>query len=59
MIAAVLHTMNNDPVRAVGWLRSARERQPGLQADDFLRAFPFREPDVRRRVHRALDGLGV
>jgi DNA-binding winged helix-turn-helix (wHTH) protein len=59
MIAAVLHAMNNDPVRAVGWLRSARERQPGLQADDFLRAFPFREPDVRGRVHRALDGLGL
>jgi tetratricopeptide (TPR) repeat protein len=57
MIAAVIHSMNNDPARAAGWARSARERQPGLQANDFLQAFPFRDPTVRRRVERALDGL--
>ena len=57
MIAAVAHAMNNDPTRAAGWARSARERQPDLQANDFLRAFPFRDPVVRRRVQQALDGL--
>jgi len=57
MIAAVVHSMNHDPARAAGWARSARARQPNLQADDFLRAFPFRDPLVRRRVQCALDGL--
>jgi DNA-binding winged helix-turn-helix (wHTH) protein/tetratricopeptide (TPR) repeat protein len=55
--AAVAHAMNGDPARAAGWAQSARIRQPGLQANDFLRAFPFRDPAVRRRVQRALDGL--
>jgi tetratricopeptide (TPR) repeat protein len=59
MIAAVAHSMNNDPVRAAGWARSARGRQPGLQANDFLLAFPFRDSAVRRRVQRALDGLSL
>jgi hypothetical protein len=57
MIAAVVHSMNHDPARAAGWARSARARQPNLRADDFLRAFPFRDPLVRRRVQCALDGL--
>jgi hypothetical protein len=57
MIAAVIHSMNDDPARAAGWARSARARQPGLRADDFLRAFPFRDPAVRRRVQCALGGL--
>ena len=57
MIAAVIHSMNHDPARAAGWARSARERQPGLQAGDFLLAFPFRDSAVRLRVQRALDGL--
>jgi DNA-binding winged helix-turn-helix (wHTH) protein len=57
MIAAVVHVMNNDPERAASWARSARARQPDLRASDFLRAFPFREPAVRRRVQHALDAL--
>jgi len=57
MIAAVAHQMNGDTARAAGWARSACGRQPGLRADDFLRAFPFRDAAVLRRVRAALDGL--
>ena len=59
MIAAVAHSMNHDPARAAAWAQSAHHRQPGLQANDFLQAFPFRDPAIRRRVQRALDGLHV
>lgn len=57
MIAAVSHVLAGDPARARGWAQSARERHPGLRAEDFFRAFPFRDPAARARIARALDEL--
>lgn len=57
MIAAISHQLAGDPERAAAWAASARRRHPGLGADDFFRAFPFREPAARERVARALGAL--
>lgn len=59
MIAAVAHGMNGDETRARAWAQSARRRSPGLSSDDFLRAFPFRETAIRRRIAEMVDRLPV
>ncbi|MDP3853294.1 winged helix-turn-helix domain-containing protein [Phenylobacterium sp.] len=59
MIAAVAHGMNGDEARARAWAQSARRRSPGLNSDDFLRAFPFRETAIRRRIAEMVDRLPV
>ncbi|MES2896586.1 MAG: winged helix-turn-helix domain-containing protein [Pseudomonadota bacterium] len=59
MIAAVAHGLSGDEVRAQAWAQSARRRSPGLGSADFLRAFPFRESAVRRRITEMLDRLAV
>jgi TolB-like protein len=59
MIAAVAHGLNGDPAKAAAWAASARRRNPALTSDDFLRAFPFRDPAVRRRIAAALRRLDL
>ncbi len=59
LIAAVGHEMNGDAERARGWAASARTRQPGLSAPDFLQAFPFRDHATRSSIERSLARLGV
>jgi hypothetical protein len=55
MIAAVAHALNGDEARAKAWAASARRRSSGLAPADFFRAFPFREPDTRRRIAQAVE----
>ncbi|MDE2485807.1 MAG: winged helix-turn-helix domain-containing protein [Alphaproteobacteria bacterium] len=59
LIAAVGHGLNGNQARAQAWAASARRRSPGLGADDFLRAFPFRDPGARGRIAETLGQLGV
>jgi len=59
LIAAVSYELAEDHLKAASWAASARRRQPGLSASDFLHAFPFRGPDERRRVLRALERLDL
>jgi TolB-like protein len=57
MIAAVSHGMNGDAARAAAWASSARRRSPGLDAEVFFKAFPFREEATRRRIREVLERL--
>jgi TolB-like protein/DNA-binding winged helix-turn-helix (wHTH) protein/tetratricopeptide (TPR) repeat protein len=57
MIAAVAHALNGDEARAKACFASSLRRNPELSADEFLRAFPFREPAARRRILAALRTL--
>jgi TolB-like protein len=58
LIALVAHGMNGDDEKAKAWAASARRRAPSLTKDDFLRAFPFREPKTHSRVLKALERYG-
>lgn len=57
LIAAAAHSLNGDHGRASAWARSARARQPGIGADEFFAAFPFRDPAARADIGRALARL--
>lgn len=59
MIAAVCHEMTGNQARAEGWAASARRRNPNLTASNFLQAFPFRDPEIRRRIAESLGRLGM
>ncbi|HMM74740.1 MAG TPA: winged helix-turn-helix domain-containing protein [Gammaproteobacteria bacterium] len=58
MIAALCHALADDAPRAAHWARVVRERRPDLSGEDFLRAFPFATPALRRRIAATLRGLG-
>lgn len=59
LIAAIGHDLNGDAARAQAWAASARRRSPELTGDDFLKAFPFRDPAMRGRVSAALARVGL
>ncbi len=58
LIALVAHGMAGNDEAARAWARSARVRSPDLRGDQFLRAFPFRDPVVRKRVNDTLARFG-
>jgi len=58
LIAMVAHGLNGDDEKARAWAQSARRRSPNLTKNDFLRAFPFREPQTHRRVLETLARYG-
>ena len=58
LIAVVAHGLNGDDANAKLWAASARARAPGLCKGDFLRAFPFREPNTLKRVSKVLEHYG-
>jgi TolB-like protein len=55
MIAAVAHGLNGDAAAAGAWAESARRRNPRLVSEDFIGAFPFRDPALRSRVLATLQ----
>jgi len=57
LLAAVSHQLAGDEARAKAWAASARRRAPGLKPEDFLIAFPMRQPAARRRITDALTDL--
>jgi TolB-like protein/Tfp pilus assembly protein PilF len=57
MIAAVSHTLNGDAARASYWAASARSRTPKLDAEVFLKAFPFRDTATQARIRAAFSTL--
>ena len=57
MIAAVGHELNGDAERAASWAASARQRNPNLTRADFLRAFPIRDAETRRRIAESLGRI--
>jgi len=59
LIAGVGQVMAGDLERARAWASSALARHPGLNASDFLEAFPFRNDAVRERSRQALGRLGL
>ncbi len=58
MIAALSHALAGDAEAAARWVQIVGERRPDLGGEDFLRAFPFSDPALRRRVATTLRGLG-
>jgi DNA-binding winged helix-turn-helix (wHTH) protein len=58
MIAVVAHGLNANDSRARAWAESAHARAQHLNGDDFLRAFPFRDPPTRARVTATLKRFG-
>jgi len=58
LIASVAHGLNGDDEKAKAWAASARRRAPNLTKADFLRAFPFREPQLHNRVLHTLERYG-
>jgi hypothetical protein len=58
MIAVVAHGLNANDERARAWAQSAHARAQHLNSDDFLRAFPFRDPVTRARISEALERFG-
>jgi TolB-like protein len=57
-IAVAMHSVNADEERARHWADNARTRKPGLTRADFFEAFPFQQPDVRKRLSGALERHG-
>ncbi|HVZ98738.1 MAG TPA: winged helix-turn-helix domain-containing protein [Caulobacterales bacterium] len=58
MIAVFAHGLDGNDVAAQAWARSARARQSNLSSADFLRAFPFRDAQVRRLIIDTLARYG-
>lgn len=58
MIAALCHCAAGDLAGAARWATTARERRPDLIGADFLRAFPFLDVALRRRIEAMLARLG-
>jgi TolB-like protein len=58
MIAVVAHGLNANEARARSWAQSAHARAQHLNSDDFLRAFPFRDPSMRVRIGETLKRFG-
>lgn len=58
MIAAAAHSLSGDRGRAAAWMANVRERNPAITMADFFRSFPFADATVRRRIAKALAGLG-
>jgi TolB-like protein len=58
MIAMVAHGLNGNDADAKHWAEVTRAQSPNMTGNDFLRAFPFRQPAVRKRVSQTLSRLG-
>ena len=58
MIAAAAHGLNGNDAKAKDWAASARRRTPDLNSAAFLRAFPFRDPAIRKTVTQTLGRYG-
>jgi TolB-like protein/tetratricopeptide (TPR) repeat protein len=58
MIAAAAQWLNGDAQRAASWADQVRRRNPSLDCEDFLRAFPMKSQPLRTRVAQALGRLG-
>jgi TolB-like protein len=58
MIAAASHALAGDMERAASWAANVRERNPGLDREDFFGAFPMKAEKVRQRVSKALELCG-
>jgi len=58
MIAAAAQALAGNEPRATFWAANARERNPRLGLDDFLRAFPMKPAAMRAPVSVALAKLG-
>jgi TolB-like protein len=58
MIAVAAHGLNDNDAKAKDWAASARRRTPDLTSAAFLRAFPFRDPTIRKTVTQTLGRYG-
>ncbi|ACK50383.1 transcriptional regulator domain protein [Methylocella silvestris BL2] len=58
MIAVLAHGLNGNDARAKAWARSARARVCDLNKAAFLRAFPFRDQLMLKRVSDELERFG-
>jgi TolB-like protein len=58
MIATAAHALKGDMTRADSWAANVRERSSTLSREDFVRAFPMKQDDMRARVLQALAQFG-
>jgi len=58
LIAVAAHGLNANDAKAKEWAASARARMPDLTSAAFLRAFPFRDPAIRKTVTQTLARYG-
>lgn len=59
MIAVAAHGLNGNDARARDWAAVARSRSKHLSRHDFIRAFPFRDPAIRKLVTEMLERYGL
>lgn len=59
VIAAAACKQAGDDAAAARWIESARQRDPDISTDAFLRAFPFDHPVQRARIEGLLKSLGL
>lgn len=59
MIAVAAHGLSGDNAKALEWAESARARAGHLGREDFLRAFPFKDPGMRSRLSKVLERFGL
>jgi TolB-like protein len=57
-IALAANALAGDRDRAGRWAANVRDRKPDLTQADFFRAFPFENPELRRRISNALTQFG-
>ncbi|MDZ4056274.1 MAG: hypothetical protein U1D69_04790, partial [Polynucleobacter sp.] len=58
MIAAVAHALAGNSGQAERWVKNIQLRNTAMHSDDFFRAFPMQQPEVRNRIRQSLKSLG-
>jgi len=58
VISTVLHGMHGDDAQARECAANARYRDPSISKDDFFRAFPVRDSDIRKQFGDMLTKYG-
>lgn len=58
MIAVLAHYLNRDPAKADFWKRNVARRRPDANLEQFFRAFPFTDSEVRYRIKCAFAASG-
>ena len=59
VVAAAARQQAGDSEAAARWIEHARQRDPNISTDAFLRAFPFNDPVQRARMEGLLKSLGL
>lgn len=59
LISAVAHELSGDQEAARYWASEVSRTDPGYRQSTFFKSFPFRDPNTRRLIEKALKRLGI